>query len=160
MTSHYLCKLQASSLGPSEGREGGATIRPDNQAVIAALAILKPKPAQSIVDEVLLQAEVVCKRAEHPEYRLEVSWVRGTAVFSAIWVDVAAKEAVQEGGVSFPPLSSGSSLTFSVSAVRQAFATGLRARWKSLWGSSPILLSCPGWTSCWNQRVFAKSWTV
>jgi len=54
---------------------GGATIRLDNQAVLATLAICKPKSAESIIDMVLLQAEEVLKQLVLPDYRLEVSWV-------------------------------------------------------------------------------------
>ena len=49
--------LLALHLLKLEGHASGATIRMDNQAVIVALEIHKPKPAQSIIDEILLQAE-------------------------------------------------------------------------------------------------------
>ena len=52
-----------------------AVIRLDNQAVLGALHIRKPSPAQTIIDEILVQMERNWARVHDPAYTLEVTWV-------------------------------------------------------------------------------------
>ena len=52
-----------------------AIIRLDNQAVLGALPIHKPSPAQTIIDKILVQMERNWARARDPAYTLEVTWV-------------------------------------------------------------------------------------
>jgi len=53
------------------------TIRLNNQVVIAALSLHKPKPAQSIIDAVISPDEEIWTWAGCLDHRLEIMWVRG-----------------------------------------------------------------------------------
>jgi ribonuclease HI len=147
LTDHTVFEAEATGvllgihLIKSMPHANNATIKLDNQAVLAALSIRKPKPAQSIIDEILLQAENVWKSASNPDFILDITWVRGhNGTEGNEKVDVAAKEAArgigtQEG--TLPDLLAGPPLPLSTSALRQTFSSELNNRWKEIWKRSP-----------------------
>ena len=120
-----------------------ATIWLDNQAVMAlmgALTIHKPKPAQNIIDEIILQAENIWRRANHCAYRLDIRWVKGhSAEDGNEKVDAEAREAAR-GHTSqarkLPGYLTGSLLPMSISARQQEFDVVMKKRWRRDWEAS------------------------
>src|SRR6266481_5337706 len=49
----------------------------DNKVVLEALSICKLKPAQTIIDEIILQGESIWRRVQDPAFRLYIAWVKG-----------------------------------------------------------------------------------
>ena len=69
--------LLALHLLRSERDVTRAIIRLDNQAVLHALTTRESGPAQSIIDEVILQIELVANAARTETFRLDIAWIRG-----------------------------------------------------------------------------------
>ena len=85
-----------------------ATIWLDNQAVLGALMIHKPQAAQGIIDEILVQIDNIWRRARHPAFQLEISWVKGhSGVEGNEKVDQEVKDAAKgyKSGAPSPILS-------------------------------------------------------
>src|SRR6266481_1076869 len=118
-----------------------ATIRLDNQAVLGALSIHKPKPAQIIIDKIIVQIEETWQRARHPAFRLEIGWIKGhSGVERNEKADQEAKKAA--GGQAsracmLPRFLMEEPLLLSTSALQQAFDVGLLSRWRNVWVTFP-----------------------
>ena len=54
-----------------------ASIKLDNQAVLAAILIHKPKPAQTLIDEIILQVDTIWTRMRDLAFQLNIGWVKG-----------------------------------------------------------------------------------
>jgi ribonuclease HI len=122
MTKHIT--LARHMLG-NERNVQSVTISLDNQVVIMALDICKPKSSQNIIDYFLQQAEKKWKRSNKVLYKLEMTWVKGHAdIRGNKKVDAKAKK-VAEGKSSkaskLPELLPRNLLTLSISAVRQDY---------------------------------------
>ena len=113
----------------------------DNQAVLGALPERKPKPAQSLIDQILSQVETVWQRASDPTFRLEIGWVKGhSGIKGNEKVNAEAKEAAKGQSSrtrSLPDFLTGGDLPMSISAQRQAFEAAMLERWRKEWGESP-----------------------
>jgi len=138
------------------------TIRLNNQVVIAALSLHKPKPAQSIIDGVLLQAEEIWKQLAWPSYRLEVAWVRGhNGTQGNEMANQEAKEAAWGGvqeGASHPPFLIGLPLPLSIFTLHQAFSADLADRWKALWKALPCFRKLSRINPSLPSNGFHKQW--
>src|SRR6266481_8815110 len=133
--------LMALHLLRSERGIQRATIRLDNQAVLGALSIRKPKPAQIIIDEIIVQIEETWQQARHPTFRLEIGWIKGhSRVEGNEKANQEAKKAA--GGQAsrvrmLPRFLMEEPLSLSTSALRQAFNAGLLSRWRNVWATFP-----------------------
>ena len=118
-----------------------AIVRLDNQAVLGALHIRKPSPAQAIIDEIIAQMERNWAGASNPAYTLDITWVRGhSGVEGNERVDREAKEAAKGRSSqkrNLPKFLTKAPLPKSISAQRQEFNAGLIRRWKLEWEKSP-----------------------
>ena len=54
-----------------------AVIRLDNQVVLYALQAHESGPAQSIIDEIILQIELIMGAARLGTFQLNIAWVKG-----------------------------------------------------------------------------------
>ncbi len=109
--------------------------------MIKSLRYHKPKPSQHLINGLLLQIEAAVGQARHPDFKLEIAWVKGHMdIERNKLVDKAAKAAAQ-GDISdslvLPLALSASSLPVSISACRQAYKASLNKRWCAAWEQSP-----------------------
>src|SRR6266481_8557687 len=124
--------LMALHLLRSEWGIRRATIHLDNQAVLGALSIRKPKPAQTIIDKIIAQIKETWQQARHPAFRLEIGWIKGhSGVEGNEKADQEAKKAA--GGQAsrvrmLLRFLMEEPLLLSTSALRQAFDAGLPSR--------------------------------
>ena len=105
------------------------TIKLDNQAVLAALSICKPKPTQYLIDEILQQIEHIWGHLRDPGFRLEIGWVRGhSGVEGNERVDKEAKLVVKgqsSWACSLPRFLVDNTFPLSVSVWKQEFEAHL-----------------------------------
>ena len=90
--------------------------------MLGALAEHKPKPAQSIIDQILSQVETVWQRASDPTFRLEIGWVKGhSRIEGNEKVNAEAKEVAKgqsSRACSLPDFLTGGDLPMSISVQR------------------------------------------
>ena len=118
-----------------------AIIQLDNQAVLGALHICKPSPAQAIIDEIIMQMKRNWAGISNPAYMPDVTWVWGhSGVEGNERVNHKAKEA-SKGCSSqkrnLPKFLTKVPLLMSISAQWQEFNSELARRWKHEWMKSP-----------------------
>jgi len=71
-----------------------ATIMLDNQAIMKSLHYHKLKPSQYLINGLLLQIENIYYKVRHPDFKMEIAWVKGhREIKGNEEADRAAKEA-------------------------------------------------------------------
>ena len=119
-----------------------ATIMLDNQLVIQSLGYHKSRTAQYLVSGLLSQFDSIFRQSRHPDFELDITWVKGHMdIEGNELVDKAAKEAAEGESsevTSLPSLLAANPLPVSVSAHKQAYGASLHKRWKEIWKQSSV----------------------
>ena len=117
-----------------------ASISIDNQSVISATAIRKPRAGQHLILGFMEMADELLRRAG-PDPRLELRWISGhSGVEGNELVDAEAKKA-SKGDSSephrLPPLLTNYVVGQSIAALKQEHLRRLKDSWRARWGASP-----------------------
>ena len=106
----------------------------DNLAVLHVLTTRESRPAQSIIDEIILQIELIANLARMETFQLDIAWIKGHAGnVGNKRANKEAKEATAGHTSRWPTLPAflaDAALPLSIAACRQAFNEELRVRWR------------------------------